>query len=141
MIGSTRYQYVSVKREYFFGTEQVWISEHFRIPMTDKERTVLETFASPRLFGGIGEALSVVEQNADKLNIQQLVDYARRYGKASVARRLGWALERAGVPEKILSPLRKIQARGIAILDPTRPRRGPSNSRWQILENISGRAA
>jgi len=42
-IGSIRYQYISVKREYFFGIEPVWISEHFRIPMTDKERTVLET--------------------------------------------------------------------------------------------------
>ncbi len=140
-VGSTQYQYITVKREYFLGIEAVWVSEHFRISITDKERTVLETFASPRLFGGIGEALSVVEQNAGKLNIPLLVDYARRYGKASVAKRVGWALERAGIAEKILSPLRKVPLTGIAILDPTRPRRGPSNSKWQILENLPGRGA
>ncbi len=138
-IGNSRYQFVTVKRDYFFGIEHVWVSEHFRIPMTDKERTVLETFASPRLFGGIGEALTLVEQNANKLNIKQLVEYAGRYGKASVAKRLGWALERAGISEKELTPLRKMPVTGIAILDPTRPRRGPSNSKWQILENLSGR--
>ena len=137
-IGTTRYQYVTLKREFFFGIEHVWVSEHFRIAMTDKERTVLETFASPRLFGGMGEALSLVEQNADKLNIKQLVEYAVRYGKASVAKRLGWALERAGISEKVLSPLRKVSLTGIAILDPTRPRRGPSNPRWQILEILAG---
>ncbi|MFA5975941.1 MAG: hypothetical protein WC859_07210 [Elusimicrobiota bacterium] len=138
-VGAARYHYMTVKHEYFFGIDPVWVSEQFRIPMTNKERTVLETFASPRLFGGIGEALSVVEQHADKLDIKQLVDYARRYGKASVAKRLGWALGRAGISEKTLVPLRNIPLTGIAILDPTRPRRGPINSRWQILENLAGR--
>ena len=138
-IGVTRYHYVTVKREYFFGIEPVWVNEQFRIPLTDKERTVLETFASPRLFGGIGEALALIEQNADKLDVKRLVNYAEHYGKASVAKRLGWALERTGISEKALSPLRKMPVMGLTILDPTRARRGPCNSQWQIQENLVGR--
>ena len=140
-IGSVRYHYVTVKSEYYFGIEQVWINEQFRIPITDRERTVLETFISPRLFGGIGEALSLIDQNAARLDIKRLVDYAVRYKKASVAKRLGWALEREGILQKTLSPLRMIPLTGIAILDPTRPRGGHYNSRWQIQENLPGQAA
>lgn len=139
-IGNTLYHYTTLKREYFYGIEQVWVSEHFRIPITDRERTVLETFASPRLFGGIGEALSVIDKYSDKLNIPRLIDYGERYGKASVAKRLGWALEGAGISEKMLSPLRKMPVAGMAILDPTRPRGGVHNPKWQILENLPGRA-
>lgn len=135
------YQYMNVKREYFFGIENVWVSELFRVPITDKERTVLETFVSPRFFGGIGEGLSILEQQRDKLDLKRLVAYAMRYQKGSVARRLGWALEQAGVPDKTLAPLQRIKVTGMTILDPTRPKRGPCNSRWQIQENLPGRAS
>jgi predicted transcriptional regulator of viral defense system len=134
-----RYHYVTVKPEFYFGIEPVWISENFRVPMTDKERTILETFASPRLFGGIGEALSLVDQHMARLDLKRLIEYAVRYRKVSVAKRLGWALERAGIPQRTLSPLRKIPMAGLAILDPTRPRGGPVHPTWHIRENLAGK--
>jgi predicted transcriptional regulator of viral defense system len=50
------FRYVTVIPERFeFGIERIWLDESFRIPITDRERTVLDLFAMPRLFGGIGE--------------------------------------------------------------------------------------
>lgn len=138
-IDSVRYEYVTVKQEYFFGIEKVWVDENSSVPITDRERTVLETFISPRMFGGIGEALGIIENHIRNLDPNKLVAYSCRYGKISVAKRLGWALERVGVPESVLEPLLKIPATGYHALDPTRPHLGPCDRRWMIQENLAGR--
>jgi predicted transcriptional regulator of viral defense system len=137
-VWGVRYEYVSVIPDHFFGIEDVWIDERFRIPATDKERTILETFVSPRLFGGIGEALETLEEHVHELNLEKLVEYSIRYGKASPAKRLGLALERLGAPPEFLDPLEQIPIKGFRLLDPIRPRRGPYDKRWMIQNNLLG---
>ena len=42
------FRYVTVVPKRFdFGIEQVWLDERFRVPVTDRERTVLDLFALP----------------------------------------------------------------------------------------------
>jgi predicted transcriptional regulator of viral defense system len=135
-VAGIRYEYVSVKREHFFGIEEIWVDENSKIPIADRERTVLETFVSPRFFGGIGEGLAVLEDHVHTLLVGNLVTYALRYGKISVAKRVGWALERAGAAESVLQPLLDMPATGYHALDPTRPRRGPADKRWMIQDNL-----
>ncbi len=135
-VAGIRYEYVSVILAHFFGIEEVWVDEHFRVPVTDKERTILDTFISPRLFGGIGEALQTLEEHIHGLDLENLIGYTVRYGKASVAKRLGWALERMDARSEFLDPLQKIPVKGFRLLDPTRPRRGPYDKRWMIQNNL-----
>jgi len=135
-IGGVQHEYISVKPEHFFGIAEVWIDENFRVPITDEERTILDLFASPRLFGGMGEALAVLEEHVQDIDILRLVDYAIRYGVGSVAKRLGWSLERAGVANEIIAPLAAMPTSGFRILDPTRPHRGPCDKRWGIQNNL-----
>ncbi|MBM3298784.1 MAG: type IV toxin-antitoxin system AbiEi family antitoxin domain-containing protein [Deltaproteobacteria bacterium] len=138
-VAGVRYEYVSVVQDHFFGIADVWIDEHFRVSITDKERTILETFISPRYFGGIGEALQTLEEHVQELELGKLVGYAVRYGKASVAKRLGWALERLDARSEFLEPLQEMPVKGWRLLDPTRPRRGPYDKRWMIQNNLVGR--
>ena len=116
----------------------MWVDEFSRVPITDKERTVLEVFISTRMLGGIGEALGIIEHHLHSLAIDKLVSYACRYGKISIAKRLGWTLERAGVSQSVLEPLIKIPATGYHVLDPGRPHQGPCDSRWMIQNNLVG---
>ena len=139
-VAGVRYEYVTVKREHFFGTEEVWIDENSRVPITDPERTVLDVFISPRLFGGIGQAFGIVHNHVHNLDAGKLVGYARRYGKISVAKRLGWALEQAGTADRVLQPLLAMPASGYyQPLDPSRPPRGPCDVRWMIQDNLPKR--
>jgi len=135
-IGGIRYEYINVKPEHFFGIAEVWVDEHFRVPITDEERTILDLFASPRLFGGMGEALAVIDEHVQDIDVRRLVDYALRYGKGSVTKRLGWSLERAGVPDEIIAPLAAMPTVGFRILDPTRLHTGPCDKRWGIQNNL-----
>jgi predicted transcriptional regulator of viral defense system len=135
-IWGARYEYVTVIPDHFFGIEDVWVDERFRIPITDKERTILETFVSPRLFGGIGEALATLEEHNYELDLEKLAGYVVRYGKASAIKRVGWALERLSAPSEFVDPLEKMPIKGFRLLDPTRPRRGPYDKRWMIQNNL-----
>jgi predicted transcriptional regulator of viral defense system len=138
-IEGVRYEYVIVKPEFFFGVEEVWVDQNFKVPVTDRERTMLEGFASARTFGGLGEVLGILEQHLGEFDIEKLVGYALRYGKSAVIKRLGWALEQAGVSASVLAPLIEVSVSGYPILDPTRPRTGPHDSRWMIQNNLTAR--
>jgi predicted transcriptional regulator of viral defense system len=136
-IGGVRYEFTITKPEFFFGIQEIWIDQNFKVPITDKERTMLEGFASPRFFGGMGEILGILNEHFQEFDLQKLVGYGVRYGKAAVAKRLGWALEREEALPDVLTPLEQIPISGYRMLDPTRPRSGPCVSRWMIQDNLS----
>ena len=138
-ISGIKYEYITVKPAFYFGIEEVWVNQNFKVPVTDKERTMLEAFASPSFFGGMGETINILEENISELNLERLISYALLYGKSSVSRRLGWALEHIGIAGEKIKTLADVSACGYSILDPGRPWKGPCNSYWKIQENLSER--
>ena len=132
-----RYEYVVVRQGHYFGIEEVWVDQAFKVPMTDKERTALEAFISPGFFGGLSQGIAILEEHRGDLDLEKLVKHALTYGKASVIKRLGWALEECGAPEKSLRPLRNVPVSGFRILDPTRPKRGQCIARWMVQDNVT----
>lgn len=135
-IDGVRYEYINVQQKHFFGIEKIWLDEHFQIPITDKERTILDLFIYPKMFGGIGEALGILENSLVTIDIQKLIHYAVQYDKKSLVKRLGWALEYFGVPAKQLKPLLKIPINYYCRLDPSAPATGSCDNRWMIQNNL-----
>lgn len=130
------FRYVVIRPQLFgFGIENVWLDEHFRVPITDYERTVLDLFALPRMFGGVGEGLSVLERAQGEIDLPKLIAYALRYGSIAVAKRLGWSLEQTGSELSALKDLLGLPATHFSPLDPSRVRRGPRDKRWMIIDN------
>ncbi|MCZ7665226.1 MAG: hypothetical protein M5U22_20895 [Thermoleophilia bacterium] len=130
------FRYVSIlPKRFSFGIEVVWLDERFRVPVTDRERTVLDLFALPRLFGGLGEGISVLERIGEDIDLEKLVAYALRYDSVAVAKRLGWSLEQTGTGRSALIPLLELPASHFTALDPGRVRRGPRDRRWMIIDN------
>lgn len=132
-------QYVSVRPERFFGIEEVWVDERSRVPVTDRERSVLDLFADPPRAGGFGQALGVIEDHCRDLDLEKLVSYAIRFGVAVVAKRLGWALEAMGEGAGVIEPLLAVPMTGIQALDPQRQRRGTVITRWKLIDNLGKR--
>lgn len=137
--GGLRASYSTVTPAHYFGIEEVWVDQRSRVPITDRERTLLETFAHPAAFGGIGEGLGIVEEHLADLDLARLVAHALRYGATSVAKRLGFALERAGAPADALEMLHTLPAAGVRLLDPSGPARGSCDRRWGIQDNLTPR--
>ena len=138
-VGGTVYQFVRVKPDRFFGVEDVWVDES-RVKITDPERTLLDGLMAPQYCGDFGEVLRAFEVRGSKLDVDRIIGYAPKLDAATV-KRLGWVLERQGIPAARLEPLRATSIKGSRVLDPTGPRRGPCNAEWSIQVNLPGRAA
>ena len=132
-------QYVSVRAARFFAVEEIWVDDRTRVPVTDRERTVLDLVADPSRAGGFGEALAVLEAHHGELDVPKLISYTLRLGVVAVAKRLGWALETFGVGHDVLAPLIALPVKGVQALDPQRERRGAVIGRWKLIDNLSGR--
>jgi len=140
-MGDIRCEYTTIKPEHFFGVEEVWIDQSFRVPITDRERTILDLFAHPRMFGGMGEAIAVLNEHVDTLDTDKLVSYTVQYAKGSVARRVGWTLSQVGIADDVLSPLQAMCTTGFRLLDPTQPRQGPYDAKWRVQDNVGRESA
>jgi len=137
VVDDLRIIFFSVAAAKFIGVEHVWVDAENRVPITDKERTVLEMFLSPRAFGGLAEAVSVLGEHRKGLDLDKLARYAVEIKVAVTAKRLGWALEAAGAPRAVLSRLRAVPVNGVRRLDPARPAQGPIIREWMLRDNFT----
>ena len=71
-----------------------------------------------------------------QINVNRLVEYALKYDTGSLIKRLGWVLEKLGVPEQELEGLLNYPVKRYYPLDPGLDEDAPKNIRWQILENL-----
>jgi predicted transcriptional regulator of viral defense system len=129
-------EYIHVQPQRFFGHQSVWVDSWHRVAITDPERTALDLFARPEIFGGLRAALEILEENLPRLDLSRLVQYALRYGMGALIKRLGWSLEQMGVSDKVVAPLRDYPVKAWYRLDPRGEGDGRYNPRWHIVENL-----
>jgi len=129
-------EYIYIEKTRFFGFQQEWVSRWNRVLITDRERTFLDLVARPKLFGGIELALETFENYASTLDHEKIIEYTIQYSMGSVIKRMGWILDKMGVASDLLSPLQEYRVNSYYALDPTRPKRGSSDSQWNINNNL-----
>lgn len=130
------FEFIHVHPRRFFGFQEEWVSQWHRVQITDPERTVLDLFVAPQVFGSLQAGLETLEAHWEQLDLDQLVAYALRYGAGASTKRLGWALEMLGAPESTVAPLRAFPVSAWAQLDPTGPSGGTPVSAWQLRNNL-----
>jgi len=130
-----KFLYRTVLPQHFFGHSEIWIDEHFRVTITDSERTILDAFVDFAWIGGFGEAMGILENALEQISIPKLIDYLLRYKQGAVIKRLGWALASFGVPLEQLQALQDFKVQGYHLLDRTKEATGSYNKFWQIREN------
>jgi predicted transcriptional regulator of viral defense system len=135
-VAGQSYEIVIVISLHFFGFEETWIGDS-RVRILDRERALLDCFALPRRFGGLAEGLGILDQHIHELDVHRFVAHALQYGKAVVAKRVGYALEGLGIDAQCLESLRARPMRGYRALDPTRAARGRRHPGWGLIVNLS----
>jgi hypothetical protein len=88
-INGIRYEYINIQQKIFFGIEKIWLDEFFQVMITDKERTLLDLFIYPKMFGGIGEAFGILENSLPTLDLchsiqQKVGDQATGMGAGTI---------------------------------------------------------
>lgn len=134
------FEFIQVQEKHFFGFQQEWVSRWRRVAITDPERTLLDLFAAPQVFGSLRTGLEILEAQLHRLDVEKLVAYALRYEVGAVIKRLGWALETFSAPESTIAPLQAYPLQTYSQLDPTAPPGGTPITRWQLRNNLQPEA-
>lgn len=139
-IGPMRIEFVVVPEKRLWGFRQEWVTNTDRAPISDIERTIVDTCWRPELCGGIVEVGGALWLGRDRLDPQRLLQYVRRFGKFVVARRVGFLLETLEIDAaKIAEPLHDYASRSrpYSNLDTILPPEGELNARWRLRLNVT----
>lgn len=128
---------VSIPADEIFGVAAHWVDGRDKVPVSDRERTIIDCLRRPELCGGYIEADAGSWMVRDRIDAAKLVDYAIRLGVGAVIRRVGYLLDscRIGTDTdrgKLAAHLTKTYH----LLDPSMPAQGRYDAGWHLRLNV-----
>ena len=137
-VGGYSFKFIHVRDSQIFGIMKHWVHEQQYVMVSDMERTIIDGLRHPALLGGITEVGKGLWMRQEVMNVQRLVEYAKRLGVGAVIRRLGYLLELYELANpSILDDLRTLLTNTYQCLDPVLPNEGRCLSRWRLQLNVS----
>lgn len=137
-ISGVHFRTRTIARERIFGTTRVWFGSH-SVEVADRHRLIIDILDAPDFGGGGRHTMDVVDAywQGEHHNAEKLLEYALRYGRGAVLKRLGFSAERSGTaPAEWLDRVKANLTKGLVQLDPKSGSGGRINSRWQVRVNI-----
>jgi predicted transcriptional regulator of viral defense system len=136
VLGAT-YRFIYIQPKDIWGVEDVWVTPSQKVAVSDLERTIVDCLDRPDLCGGISEIAKGIWSKRDQIDYKKLVEYVRKYGHVSVAKRLGFILETHKISsESVLSDLKEMTSPRYLRFDPTLEVSGRYNSKWKLRINV-----
>jgi len=138
LVARVKYRTKFIPEDLVFGTTKVWFGV-LATQMADPHRTVTDVLSWPHLGGGGRQTMDIVRaywkgQHADP---DLLLEYAQRLRNGALFKRLGLTTELFAHPtDEWIARCRHGITKGIALLDPSGPRRGTIISRWRVRQNF-----
>lgn len=143
-LGTSELRPIRLTPSHFFGATHV-VRRGLDLMVSDLERTVLDCVSRPDFSGGVSGVAHAVALAKPRLNWTRLGTYIRRYGNASLGRRIGYLTERlrpsTPVPARFLDRLLPRLSDPFSPLVTSRRygRRGSHDARWHIIRNLDER--
>jgi predicted transcriptional regulator of viral defense system len=135
---NVKYNFVTLSQRKFFGFEPTAVGT-YKVNVSNREKTLADALDHPEYCGGVLEVAKSLVNAERKVSMGRIVSYAERMGNTAVVKRLGYLVEsfELNAESEILSMMRAMISPGMSALDPTRPKTGVYNTRWNLLVNIS----
>ncbi len=139
LLGNIKFRIKILEKEQFFGTKKVWFGSK-AVEIADPSRMLIDILDLPRFGGGGRHMIDVARQywHTDVCNLDLLLEYAIRYKRGVVFKRLGFLAERLKAPisEEWLNICYNNISKGISYLDPDGPKTGKIISKWNLKINL-----
>jgi predicted transcriptional regulator of viral defense system len=133
------YIFKKVTAKYMYGIEEKDVATGKSI-WSDKERTLVDLIYFPGIAGSLRQVLRILERViANKeCDIDKFIAYAAKFPNIKTRKRIGWTLEKIGIPEdKIKSLLDSVQNTALTPFYKILPRTGEINKKWRVILNES----
>lgn len=136
-ITGVRYKFIKLPDYEIFGLTNITISD-VKIMVSDREKTIIDCFDYPEYCGGVIEAVKELWRAKEDIDFEKLVNYTKKIRNSAVAKRPEYSLEVLKIESKeIIEKLHRLIAKGFSPLDPLYPKKAKTNSRWNLILNIS----
>ncbi|HKY32118.1 MAG TPA: type IV toxin-antitoxin system AbiEi family antitoxin [Candidatus Polarisedimenticolia bacterium] len=132
------FRFVRCRRKHLFGLTEHWVTKQEKVRVSDLERTIIDGLKQPEHCGGVTEVAKGLWMRRRDVDVDRLVQYAKRIGVGAVVRRLGFLLETyemAAAP--FLDRLRRGLTSTYIRLDPVLPAEGKHLRRWRVQLNVT----
>jgi predicted transcriptional regulator of viral defense system len=131
------FRFVRCQRRHLFGLTEHWVTKQEKVRVSDLERTVIDGLKQPEHCGGLTEVAKGLWMRRRDMNVDRLLQYARRIGVGAVVRRLGFLLETYEMAAAtVLDRLRNGLTATYVRLDPVLPAEGKRLRRWRLQLNV-----
>jgi len=133
----TEIKVVGIPAAEIFGVTTHWIDSRDKVPVSDRERTIIDCLRRPELCGGYMEVDAGTWMVRERIDTAKLVDYAIRLGIGAVIRRVGYLLDSCKIGtdtdrKKLTDRLSKTYHP----LDPSMPAQGHYDAKWRLRLNV-----
>lgn len=133
----TEIRIVSIRSKEVFGAIPQWVDSREQVPVSDRERTIIDCLRRPDLCGGYIEADAGTWMVRDRVDTAKLVDYAIRLGVGAVIRRVGYLLDSCKIgTDADRGRLVRHLTKTYHLLDPSMPAQGHYYAKWHLRLNV-----
>ena len=136
-VQNVEFRFIRCQRRHLFGLTEHWATKQENVRVSDPERTIIDGLKQPEYCGGVTEVAKGLWIRRKDLQIDKLVEYAKRIRVGAVVRRLGFLLETYEIAERRdLERLRRGLTATYARLDPVLPAEGKRFRKWRLQLNV-----
>jgi predicted transcriptional regulator of viral defense system len=138
-IAGLSFKFTKISSKKMYGLDKISIKGR-EVIVSSKERTLVDLIYYNKPVGGINEAADILERlvKEGKCDIKKLVNYSVRFPAIKTRKRIGLALEKAGISESLLNPLAK-SVKKTSLISFSNNRKGKINEKWRAIINDSQR--
>ena len=134
-IAGLSFRFTKISSRKMYGLDKISIKGK-EVIVSSKERTLVDLIYYNNPVGGINEAADILERlvKEGKCDIKKLIDYGVRFPAIKTRKRIGLALEKAGISESLLNPLVK-SIKKTSLISFSDNRKGKINEKWKAIVN------
>ena len=130
------FQFIYHNKKHFFGGEKKWIDSYNKVICSSLEKTIIDCLFKPDYAGGIIEIVKAINKAKDKIDYNMLFLYAKKFHSQAAIKRLGFLLELLKIQHPVIAKLQRLRTNSFELLEPSHPKKGKTNFRWAIQQNI-----
>ncbi|MEI6971829.1 MAG: hypothetical protein WCL44_09970 [bacterium] len=138
-IGGREFVFIKVPDRRLGGTEKVSKPDGIENLMPTKARALVDAVVEWSRFGALPKAFGWIRETVAKEPgmAASLAETARRFGNQGAIRRIGYVLEKGGLPAEMRLKLRRALRSEASVIPlvPGRSSRGSVNTYWGIVDN------
>jgi predicted transcriptional regulator of viral defense system len=139
-IAGLSFKFTKTSPKKMYGLEKINIKGR-EVIVSSKERTLVDLVYYNKPVGGINEAAAILERfvKEGRCDIKRLIDLAVRFPAIKTRKRIGLALEKAGVSGSSLRPLER-SVKKTSLISFSDNRKGRINEKWRAIVNPTANA-